>query len=72
MIEVRGPGLFIGVELRDSPLATKIVNDMRRRGVLIGSTGPKGEVLKIRPPLVCSYHHVDIIVEALHESLEEA
>lgn len=71
VIDVRGPGLFVAVELPDSALATKTVNGMRRRGVLIGSTGPKGEVLKIRPPLVCNYHHIDIIVEALLESFQD-
>jgi 4-aminobutyrate aminotransferase-like enzyme/Ser/Thr protein kinase RdoA (MazF antagonist) len=71
IIDVRGPGLFLGVEMPDSALAAKTVNGMRRRRVLIGSTGPNGQVLKIRPPLVCSHHHIDILVEALHESLEE-
>jgi 4-aminobutyrate aminotransferase-like enzyme len=69
VIDVRGPGLFVGVELRSSELAEKAVNEMRRRGVLIGSTGPNGEVLKIRPPLVCTQHHADIIVDALAASL---
>jgi 4-aminobutyrate aminotransferase-like enzyme/Ser/Thr protein kinase RdoA (MazF antagonist) len=71
VIDVRGPGLFLGVELSDPALANKTVNGMRRRGVLIGSTGTRGEVLKIRPPLVCSYRHIDIVIEALQQSLEE-
>jgi 4-aminobutyrate aminotransferase-like enzyme len=69
VIDVRGPGLFVGVELRSSELAKKTTNEMRRRGVLIGTTGPNEEVLKIRPPLVCTQHHVDIIVDALAASL---
>jgi 4-aminobutyrate aminotransferase-like enzyme len=72
VIDVRGPGLFVGVELADRDLASRTVNDMRRRGVLIGSTGTRGHVLKIRPPLVCSHRHIDIVIEALQESLEEA
>jgi 4-aminobutyrate aminotransferase-like enzyme/Ser/Thr protein kinase RdoA (MazF antagonist) len=71
VVDVRGPGLFIGVELRDSAQVTRTVNGMRRRGVLIGSTGPNEEVLKLRPPLVCTHHHVDIVVEALRESLKD-
>jgi len=69
VIDVRGPGLFVGVELDSSGLAKKTTNGMRRRGVLIGTTGPHDEVLKIRPPLVCTQHHVDIIVDALAASL---
>jgi 4-aminobutyrate aminotransferase-like enzyme len=71
VIDVRGPGLFVGVELRDSALARRTVDDMRRRGVLIGSTGTRGQVLKIRPPLVCSRQHMDTVVEALHQSLDD-
>ncbi len=70
VVDVRGPGLFVGVELRSPELVTRTVNDLRRRGVLIGSTGPNGTVLKIRPPLVCTRRHVDIMVDALRTSLE--
>jgi 4-aminobutyrate aminotransferase-like enzyme/Ser/Thr protein kinase RdoA (MazF antagonist) len=69
VVDVRGPGLFVGVELRSADLTMSAVNDLRRRGVLIASTGPKGTVLKIRPPLVCTPRHADIIVGALRASL---
>ena len=59
--DVRGPGLFVGIELENEPLAHAVVNNMRSRGVLIGSTGADDNVLKIRPPLVCRPHHADII-----------
>ena len=42
---------------------------MRERGVLIGRTGPHGDVLKIRPPLVFDEEHVAVLVAALDESL---
>lgn len=58
---VRGAGLFIGVELRkpgpngvsvpDAELATRYVNELRERFVLISASGPDGNVLKVRPPL---------------------
>ena len=57
--EVRQIGLAIGVEIvkpgttePDPTTAKEIVNGMRDRGVLIGTTGRHGSVLKIRPPLV--------------------
>ncbi|MFN8233200.1 MAG: aspartate aminotransferase family protein, partial [Actinomycetota bacterium] len=40
-------------------------NGMRERGVLIGTTGPDGNVLKIRPPLVLAPQEADLIVETL-------
>ncbi|PAY05998.1 aspartate aminotransferase family protein [Bradyrhizobium sp. UFLA03-84] len=74
--EVRGAGLFIGVELRrgDSAAAgetTKLVNAMRRRHVLISAAGPGANVLKIRPPLTFGMEHGDLLVEALDQALKE-
>ena len=64
-----------GVEIVDAsgaPDPTRaggIKNGMRERGVLIGSTGPRDHVLKIRPPLVFGNEHIDPVVTALGESL---
>jgi 4-aminobutyrate aminotransferase-like enzyme/Ser/Thr protein kinase RdoA (MazF antagonist) len=66
---VRGPGLFVGVEMTDAAIAGAVVQGMRRAGVLIGRTGPGGNVLKIRPPLVFSTHHADLVVERLERVL---
>lgn len=69
VVEVRGPGLFIGVELTGPEITNTIVNEMRRRGVLIGITGPGHNVIKIRPPLVFTVHHADILIGELEASL---
>lgn len=71
VVDVRGPGLFVGVELKDADATACVVDDMRRRGVLIGSTGPDSNVLKIRPPLAFTERHADLLVEALGASLSE-
>ena len=76
--EVRGAGLFIGVELRrggpkGTPAAREsaaIVNMLRERGVLISAAGPHGNVLKIRPPLVFATDHADILIESLDQALQ--
>jgi 4-aminobutyrate aminotransferase-like enzyme len=76
--EIRGAGLFIGVELRRGGVtgtpATKetagIVNALRERRVLISAAGPHGNVLKIRPPLVFSTDHADLLVERLEQVLQ--
>jgi 4-aminobutyrate aminotransferase-like enzyme len=60
--EVRGRGLLVGVELESADHAENVVNRMRDAGVLINRTGPKGNVLKIRPPLVFSVEHVEVLV----------
>jgi len=68
---VRGPGLFIGVELADAGTTHRVVEEMRERGVLIGSTGPGDNVLKIRPPLVFTEHHADILLDRLAGVLDQ-
>nr|WP_180203363.1 aspartate aminotransferase family protein [Pseudomonas sp. SbOxS1]NYU03035.1 aspartate aminotransferase family protein [Pseudomonas sp. SbOxS1] len=60
--DVRGAGLYIGVEMvsdreaktPDTALTTAIVNGLRERRVLISATGFAANTLKIRPPLVFS------------------
>jgi 4-aminobutyrate aminotransferase-like enzyme len=70
VVDIRGKGLFIGVELAvDAATTQRVVEDMRRRRVLIGRTGPEGNVLKIRPPLVFGEEHTAILTEALAGSL---
>jgi ethanolamine-phosphate phospho-lyase len=55
--DVRGSGLFLGVELiqKDgSPnklLAQTIKNDLREKFILVSTDGPYDNVLKIKPPL---------------------
>ena len=72
--EVRGPGLFVGVELdcdvpgRDG-IGRRVANGLRRRGVLVGATGPRLNVIKIRPPLVFTEAHADRVAAALDETL---
>lgn len=74
--DVRGAGLFVGVELvsgdqPDPDTAEWLVNQLRRRHVLIGRTGLRRNVLKIRPPLVFDESHADMVVEALDATLSE-
>lgn len=77
--DIRGRGLFVGVELvRDrltlepaADAARTIVNGLRDRGVLISSTGPCNNVLKLRPPMVFSRQNVDQLVAALDRTLSD-
>jgi 4-aminobutyrate aminotransferase-like enzyme len=48
-----------------------MVDALRRDGVLIGRTGPRRDVLKIRPPLVFAEPHVDLLAAALERALRE-
>jgi 4-aminobutyrate aminotransferase-like enzyme/Ser/Thr protein kinase RdoA (MazF antagonist) len=50
-------------------VATAVVNGMRDRGVLIGATGPRGDVLKVRPPLVFGRADAEDLLAVLEEVL---
>ncbi len=66
--EVRGRGLFYGVEL-DIPGAD-IVRECLDRGLLLNCVG--GSVLRFMPPLVITEAHVDDMLAILEPVLEEA
>jgi 4-aminobutyrate aminotransferase-like enzyme/Ser/Thr protein kinase RdoA (MazF antagonist) len=68
---VRGLGLLAGVELDDPARAGAVVDAMRDAGVLIGRTGPRDDVLKIRPPLVFDDEHVEVLTAALDAALSQ-
>jgi 4-aminobutyrate aminotransferase-like enzyme len=77
--DVRGAGLFIGADFvrdRDTKepapeIAMRMVNDLRRKNILISASGVDGNVLKIRPPLPFSRADADIFLVAMRDVLEE-
>jgi 4-aminobutyrate aminotransferase-like enzyme len=75
--DVRGRGLMIGLELvRDRKskaaapdFATKLLEEMRKRKVLIGKGGRYGNVIRIQPPFIFDDADVREFVQAFKESL---
>ena len=72
IIDVRGLGLLLGVELESPGRANAVMNAMRDGGVLVGRTGPRDDVLKIRPPLVFGTEESDVLIAALDAALDAA
>lgn len=68
--EVRGRGLLLGVDLGDAAHASRVLNRARSNGVLIGSTGPHSDVLKIRPPLVITPEQVEKVSATVLSAIE--
>ena len=69
VVEVRGRGLLAGVQLSSTELAERVADELREQGILVGLTGTRDDVLKIRPPLVFTDEHADLIVAALDRIL---
>ncbi|WP_236174708.1 aspartate aminotransferase family protein [Pseudomonas pseudonitroreducens] len=77
--DVRGAGLFLGVELvtdrtAKTPAANQtrqVVNAMRERGVLISAAGPLENILKIRPLLAFEQEHAELFIDCLDKALKD-
>ncbi|MEY8119845.1 aminotransferase class III-fold pyridoxal phosphate-dependent enzyme [Falsihalocynthiibacter sp. BN13B15] len=77
--DVRGYGLFIGVDLVWDPesrapatqIAEYVKNRLRAHRILIGCEGPFDNILKIRPPLTIDAEDVEMLLTVLGKTLEE-
>jgi 4-aminobutyrate aminotransferase-like enzyme len=69
VVDARGHGLFLGVELESRERAARVKEGLKARGVLISTDGPNDDVLKIKPPLVISAEDCDRFLEALCDVL---
>ena len=75
--DVRGKGLFYGLEIvRDRSTlepgaaeAQQIREFLRDNGVLLSTTGPLNNVIKIRPPMVFSKANAELLLDNLEQAL---
>ena len=75
--DVRGRGLFIGIDfVSDSETlqpnaeeASRVVIEMRDRGVLLSIDGPLHNVIKIKPPMVLTKQDIDMTLDLLNDVL---
>ncbi|GKW47798.1 aminotransferase class III-fold pyridoxal phosphate-dependent enzyme [Halomonas sp. NCCP-2165] len=75
--QVRGRGLFIGVEIiqgsslaPDRATAKRICHFLRLNGVLLSTDGPDDNVLKIKPPLAIQAGDIDDFLKLLEASFD--
>lgn len=79
IVDVRGHGLFIGVEIAhtdaarmpDSDKAVAIVNRLKDKGFLTSNAGAFRNVVKIRPPLVFRQRHAEEFLVAFDSTMAE-
>jgi acetylornithine/N-succinyldiaminopimelate aminotransferase len=69
VIEVRGMGLMLAMEMESAELAKQVVARMLERRILINRTSET--VLRFLPPYIMGREHVDLAVSALNEILTE-
>ena len=77
--DIRGPGLFIGLDIVDNKedknpdreKAIEIVEILKNEGVLISNAGQYRNVLKLRPPLVFDIDNANFLLETLNQVFRE-
>jgi len=77
--DVRGSGLFLGIDLVNdhatrapaTDQARYIVNRLRDCGILAGTDGPHHNVIKLRPPLILSLVDASLFTSTLAQVLAE-
>ncbi|MEM7305097.1 MAG: aminotransferase class III-fold pyridoxal phosphate-dependent enzyme [Planctomycetota bacterium] len=77
--DVRGRGLYLGVELvrdrstgePDAARLAAVIEHCREAGVLLSSDGPEHNVLKVKPPMVFDEADARLLLAVLGRALEE-
>lgn len=77
--DVRGSGLFLGVELIEArqtkkpatDLAKSVIEKMKQRRILLSTDGPFANVIKFKPPMVFSQGDAERLVMTLRQTLHE-
>ncbi len=77
--DVRGHGLFVGVEIAktdaartpDTDKAIEVINRLKDRGFLTSNAGAYKNVVKIRPPLVFAQNHAEEFLVAFDATMAE-
>jgi acetylornithine aminotransferase/acetylornithine/N-succinyldiaminopimelate aminotransferase len=68
IVDVRGLGLMLGVELSSSEIAQKVATRMMERKIIINRTSET--VLRFLPPYILEQKHIDIAIQTLDELLK--
>jgi len=69
IVDVRGLGLMLAVELDSADLGKQVLAEMFNRQILINLTSET--VLRFLPPYILQHKHVDVAITALDEILRE-
>lgn len=66
--DVRGVGLFVGMEMENEEIAVKIYKTMLERGFVLNVAGHK--VMRFVPPLIITEEQIDAMVSELKQVVE--
>jgi acetylornithine aminotransferase/acetylornithine/N-succinyldiaminopimelate aminotransferase len=70
IVDIRGIGLMLGVELNSAELAKQVTSQLMERRIIINRTSET--VLRFLPPFILERKHVDTTIQALDETITAA
>jgi acetylornithine/N-succinyldiaminopimelate aminotransferase len=70
IVDVRGQGLMIGMELESADEAKQVFQQMLKRGTIVNRTDET--VIRFLPPFIIRKQHIDTAVQQLDEVLAQS
>lgn len=71
LLEVRQKGLMMGLQYTNESIGPRMSKKLSDRGVIAVYTGNDPSICRLMPPLVISPEEVDLVLEALGDSMKE-
>lgn len=71
ILEVRGKGLMIGIELKNEGLGGMLISELTKRNLLAAYTLNQPKVIRIEPPLIITKKEINKIIEIFEAALSE-
>jgi acetylornithine/N-succinyldiaminopimelate aminotransferase len=70
IVDVRGMGLMLGVELNSADLAKRVTSELMDRHIIVNRTSETA--LRFLPPFILERKHIDTAIKALDETITAA
>ncbi|MCW9705994.1 aspartate aminotransferase family protein [Aliifodinibius sp. 1BSP15-2V2] len=71
IVEIRGRGAMLGMELRDRELTRQVVEDCLEKGIILGWTLHSNTLVRLAPPLIIKEEHLRQTLTEINNSVEK-
>ncbi|MDD4601035.1 Putrescine aminotransferase [bioreactor metagenome] len=72
IMEVRGKGLMIGIDLAKEGIGGLMMSELVNNGVLVAYTLNNPKVIRIEPPLIISRQQIDFVIKVVADAVKKA
>jgi putrescine aminotransferase len=71
LLEVRQKGLMMGLQYTNQSIGPRMTKKLAERGIIAVYTGNDPAICRLMPPLVITAEEVDLVLNALEDSMKE-